>query len=330
MIKENDIRPDELTKLQKKYIEEDIKFLQSKNQNFVTVNCPACNTKNSQVEMIKNDFQYVECRNCGMLYMTPRPTIDILGEFYSNSTNYKFFNDYIFPASMEARRHKIFIPRVNKVLEICNKYNVKTDKILEIGTGFGLFCEEIAKKNIFKDIVGIEASNSLSETCTEKGFRVYNGILEELEINETFDVIVSFEVIEHIFNPGNFLERSNELLNKSGILMLTFPNYNGFDVGILRENSLSVDHEHLNYFNEKAISIILENNGFSVLSVETPGQLDLELVRKAILNNNFKPNSFIYDICINKFDKIGEEFQNYLIKNKLSSNMMIIAQKIND
>ena len=315
--------------LQRKYIEEDINFLQSKSSGFVNVDCPACGTKNEDIQMIKNGFKYCECKKCGMLYMNPRPTTDILSEFYPNSPNYKYFNDCIFPASIDVRRNKIFIPRVEKVLELCKKFNVETDKILEIGTGFGLFCEEMAKKKIFKDIVGVEASNSLAETCGEKGFRIYNGILEELQINETFDVIVSFEVLEHIFDPKEFLKRSNELLNKNGILMLTFPNYNGFEIGALGKVSSSIDHEHLNYFNEKSISTLLEDTGFSVLSIETPGQLDVDLVRKEILENGFNADSFVQDICVNKHETLSQKFQNFLIENKLSSNMMVIALKNN-
>ncbi|GHT92376.1 hypothetical protein FACS1894140_4320 [Spirochaetia bacterium] len=44
MFKANDIRPDDLVKIQWKYIKEDIDFLQAKKQSFANVNCPACNT----------------------------------------------------------------------------------------------------------------------------------------------------------------------------------------------------------------------------------------------------------------------------------------------
>lgn len=259
--------------------------------------------------------------------MNPRPTPDILSDFYLKSENYKYFNDYIFPASLETRRNKIFIPRVERVIELCKYSNIETDKLLEIGAGFGIFCEEMVKKNVFNEIVGIEASDSLAETCTKKGFRIYNGLLEQLEINETFDCIVAFEVLEHIFNPQKFLEISSKLLKANGILMLTFPNYNGFDIGILGTISDSIDHEHQNYFNEKSVSILLEKTGFVLSSVSTPGELDLDLVRKKILEKSFVPNSFINDICINRDDKLREKFQIFLQENNMSSNMMIIAHK---
>lgn len=328
-MKENDIRPDKLLNKQQEYIQEDIDFLLSQKEKFIDINCPACDFYNERLEFNKNGFDYLECQNCGMLYLSPRPTPEVLSKFYSNSPNYKFFNDYIFPASKETRREKIFIPRVKKVLEICKKYNFKNDKIIEIGAGFGLFCEEMVKTDYFKEVVGIEASNSLFETCKDKGFRIYNGILEELKINEKFNFAAAFEVVEHVFSPFDFLKNIYNLLEKDSFLMLTFPNYEGFDISTLRRKSKSIDHEHLNYFTSNSINILLNRCGFKLVELETPGKLDVDLVRKEIINNDFQANSFIKNICVNHFDTVGQEFQKFLMDNHLSSNMLVIAKRLN-
>lgn len=325
---ENDIRPDELVKQQAQYCKHDIDFLKSKKGDFIDVKCPACEQVNSAVEMTKHSFNYIKCKECGMLYISPRPTVEILNEYYPNSPNYKFFNDYIFPASKEIRRNKIFKPRVEKVLDFCNKFGINKNKIIEIGTGFGLFCEEMAKANAFNDVVGVEASDSLAKTCQEKGFRIYNGLLENLDINETFDVAVAFEVIEHIFNPKYFLKKISSLLNKNGLLMLTFPNWEGFDIQVLREFSCSIDPEHLNYFTEKSISILLKTLDFEVLEILTPGELDVDIVSKTIIKENLKVSDFVRKICVEQKETTGKNFQEFLKKNRLSSHMMVIARKI--
>lgn len=327
ILRENDIRPDKFRKDQLESINKDIEFFVSKIDSFIEVECPACGCLNKNIEMAKNGFTYLECENCTMLYVSPRPTREILSEFYPNSAQYKFFNDYIFPASKETRRKNIFAPRVNKIIEICRKYGILTDKILEIGTGYGLFCEEMVESKAFKEVVGIEASDTLAKTCTNKGYRLYNGLLENLEINEKFNVAVSFEVIEHIFNPLEFVKIIYDLLYDNGVFMFSFPNYNGFEVGILREACGGVDHEHLNYFNEKSVSILLKKAGFSILSIETPGYLDVDIVKKALLSNSFKRNSFLYDLCVNKAETAGKEFQEFLQKHNLSSHMVVIAKK---
>ncbi len=326
-MKEAEIRPDDLLKRQKQYLEHDVGFLLSNKSEFVLVACPGCETQNNSIEMEKNGFAYRECQRCGMLYMSPRPSITLLRKFYPQSPNYKFFNEYIFPSTCEVRREKIFKPRVEKVIKLCEKYEIRTDKILEIGCGFGLFCEEIARKNIFKEVVGIEATDSLFNTCKEKGFRIYNGVLEDLEINEEFAFIVAFEVIEHIFNPFKFLSIVNKLLSIKGGLMLTFPNYEGFEIGILRECSSTIDHEHLNYFTCKSISLLLNKTGFEIVELETPGKIDVDLVKKAYESNLIK-NSFIKLLGSDAFFEVREKLQDFFAENKLSSHMMVIARKV--
>ena len=327
MFKENDIRPLDLQAAQKQSMQKDIDFLVSQKADFEQVNCPACGAVNEETLFSKNGFEYTQCANCTMLYTNPRPSAALLKHFYADSQNHKFFNTYIYPASKEVRREKIFLPRVESIVRVCTEYGVERDNILEIGPGYGLFLEEMVKKNFFKEVVGIEASDTLYETAKKKGFSVYNGTFEEMEIDELFDVIVSFEVIEHIFDPGEFLKKCYKNLKENGVLIMTFPNYNGFDISTLREVSDSISHTHLNYFNEKSISLLLEAAGYTDIGITTPGVMDVDLVRNKILKGLFAPNPFIRDLCIDKPDEVRERFQQFLIEQKMSSNMMVIARK---
>ena len=324
---ENDIRPLKLKEEQQKYISEDIEYLLSFKKEFVHIDCPTCGETNDKIKFIKNGFEYVECKSCSMLYMYLRPTFDVLKKFYAQSVNYKFFNDYIFPSSKEIRREKIFKPRVNNVVDICNESKIPTNNILEIGAGYGLFLAEMIKKELFTNVMGIEASNSLYERSKKMGFSVFNGVFEEYESDKNFNVIVSFEVIEHIFNPKEFVKKVFRMLENNSIFIMTFPNYNGFDISTLMECSDSIDHEHLNYFNEKSISLLLAEAGFENIEISTPGVMDVDLVRNKIIEGSFKPDPFIEDICINKNKEVGGIFQKFLIDNNLSSNMMVIARK---
>ncbi len=327
MIEENDIRPIQYNELQDKAVKEDIEFLLKRKKDFVDVVCPACDGINHEVEMKKNGFNYIECSNCTMLYVSPRPTEKILSEFYPQSKLYEVFNKYIFPASASIRQEKIFKPRVEKVIDICEKYNLNADSILEVGSGYGFFLEELIKHKLFNRVVGTEASDALFENSKNKDYDIYNGILEYLTFNETFDFVASFEVIEHVFNPEEFLKKINSILNNKGVLLLSFPNYDGFDVGILREYSSAIDHEHLNYFNEKSIRLILEKSGYDVLEIYTPGLLDSDIVKTSIEKGKIK-NSFLRRLLCSDDSKLIGKFQQFLIDNNLSSHMLVSAQKV--
>ena len=143
---ENDIRPKKFDGGRLKAFFEDVATLNSQKDNFVLVKCPACDGKKNRYKFSKFGFDYVECDSCETLFMNPRPSQKILDEFYRNSTAYTFWNKHIFPSSEKNRREKMFKPRVDKILEFCRKYNIKTESILEVGAGFGTFCEEMKKR----------------------------------------------------------------------------------------------------------------------------------------------------------------------------------------
>lgn len=158
---ENDIRPKDLLEGQKIAVMQDVGMLLSNADKFVHVNCPACNANKGSKKYEKYSFTYLECSDCKTVYTSPRPPAALLGEFYSNSVNYAYWNKYIFPASESTRRQKIVVPRVDRILDYCKKYASPTNSILEVGAGFGTFCEEMASRKVFNRIVAVEPSPTL-------------------------------------------------------------------------------------------------------------------------------------------------------------------------
>jgi len=327
---ESDIRADDLRKGQFTAMTIDIGRLLQHADKFVEVNCPACQKNDADLKFQKYAMKFVECKNCRTLYTNPRPTVNILENFYKDSQNYSFWNKHIFPASEKARREKIFVPRVDKTIELCKKYKVKNDTLLEIGAAFGTFCVEIKARNYFKRIVAVEPTPNLAKTCREKGLEVIEDVVENIAFSkeEVFNVIVNFEVIEHIFSPVDFIENVKRILKKGGLLITTCPNGQGFDFKTLKEKCNSIDHEHLNYFNPSSLELLLNNSGFEVLESSTPGKLDAELVRRKILAGEFKVenDSFLYQVLIENWEEAGEAFQKFLSDAGLSSNMWTVAR----
>lgn len=330
--KENDIRPKNLMGKQTVAATIDIGRLLIKANEFVEVACPACESTDYQKKYSKYNLTFVECKKCKTIFTNPRPTEEVLSYFYKDSVNYAYWNEHIFPASEEVRRKKIFVPRVDKTLMFCQKYNVETNSLLEVGAGFGTYCLEAKSRNIFQRIVAVEPTPNLAETCRNKGLEVIEDMIENIHFSEEqkFDVVVNFEVIEHLFSPKNFITNCGRLLKKGGLFIVTCPNGQGFDFMVLGERCNSLDHEHLNYFNPQSLSLLLENCSFEVLESLTPGKLDADLVRNKILEGEFdvSQNPFLKKVLIEDWDNLGDKFQEFLANNGLSSNMWIVARKL--
>ncbi|MDH3236911.1 MAG: class I SAM-dependent methyltransferase [Deltaproteobacteria bacterium] len=324
-----DIRPASLTAKQAEKFSSDISRLLRRKSEFVSVACPACQTLRSRPAFRKQDLQFVECEECETVYMNPRPTLDILAEYYSTSENYEYWNTVLFPATEEARREKIFRPRVSRILEICRRNSVGTGCLVEVGAGYGIFCEEIGKAGVFQRVIAIEPTPSLAERCRAKGLEVIEKPVEKVRLDAIADVVASFEVIEHLFSPMEFIRSCHEMLVPNGMLVLTCPNIKGFDMMVLRERSSAVDVEHMNLFHPGSLGSLVGSLGFEVLEMQTPGQLDVELVRNSVLAGEFDIDGhpFLKRVLFDDWERIGNNFQKFLSENLLSSHMWIVAKK---
>ena len=308
----------------------DVARLLARKDEFVPVSCPACGGADSRPAFRKHDLDYVVCEQCATMYINPRPTPAVLEMYYSTSENYAFWNEHIFPASEAVRREKIFRPRAQQVAAICERYGVRLGTLLEVGAGFGTFCEELRSLSLFERLIAVEPTPGLAATCRGRGLEVIEKPIEHVDLaGADVDVVASFEVMEHLFAPGDFVEQCARLLKPGGLFIATCPNGQGFDVATLQTLSNTVDPEHLNYFNPDSLSALVRARGFTVLEVRTPGKLDAELVRKRVLAGelDLTGQPFLQHVLVDAWEKVGAAFQDFLAANQLSSHMWLVARR---
>ena len=329
---ERQIRPPELMDRQRQLVLKDIGRLLSRCDEFVEVPCPACGKSETTKLFEKFGLSYVECADCRTWFINPRPAPEALSWFYRESENYAYWNEVIFPASEGVRRERIFVPRVDQLLALCRKYGVATGSLLEVGAGFGTFCAEVKARNQFERVVAVEPTPDLAETCRRRGLEVLEQPVEQVQFESgaLFDVVASFEVIEHLFAPADFIGHMANLLKPGGLLVLTCPNGQGFDIQTLGAASNTVDHEHLNYFNPDSLAGLLTRCGLEVLESFTPGRLDAELVRNKALagEHDISAQPFLKRVLIDEWERLGQPFQDFLAQQGLSSNMWLVARKL--
>ena len=126
----------------------------------------------------------------------------------------------------------------------------------------------------------------------------------------------------------NYIKKIKKFIKPNGILVITCPNGDGFDVRFLLKNSATIDHEHLNYFNPDSIAIALKKLNFNIIEIFTPGKLDLDIVKNTLKRKKITTlkNYFFDKIIFNENKDLSDNFQKFLVKNKLSSNMWVVAK----
>jgi 2-polyprenyl-3-methyl-5-hydroxy-6-metoxy-1,4-benzoquinol methylase len=331
-MKEYDIRPQKLFNEFLEVARNDINKYFSNISEFVDVDCPGCSHNNSKVSFTKHEMHYRECINCGSLFMSPRPTSAMIDTYYKNSASSKFWAERFFPETMDARREMIFKPRAQIISNILKKIDApKPWSIADIGSGYGIFLQELAKLNVFHKIIAIEPSKELAATCRSKGFDVLQNTVEELT-NEDLEVgfLTSFEVIEHLFSPIDFLSAANRLLAPGGYIVFTTLTASGWDIQTLWEKSKSVSPpHHINLLTTEGLGLMVQSAGFEVVEISTPGKLDVDIVKNMIDENASITDNKFANYLIKKRDlKTQEAFQKFLQEHELSSHAQVIARKI--
>lgn len=330
MLKETEIRPQISEKIVNKLRLKDIQTHFSNEKYFTKVNCPACSKDNRNIEFVKEGFFFRRCKRCNTLYVSPRPQPDRLLKYYKDSKSIEFFTKEILEKTAKIRKEKIFKPRAEKIIFYINKFNPLKRLFVEIGGGNGLFLEVVKEIPFgFKKYLNIEPSIEGAKLTEKRGFYVINDFVENVRDLKA-DCICAFELIEHIFDPFNFLVHIRKLLNKNGIFIISTPNIEGFDLLLLGKNSDNVAApNHLNYFNPKSIQILLEKAGYTICALETPGELDVDIIKNKYIKGYKLKDRFISFLLDNRQDTL-KNFQNFLQINKLSSHMLVVAKRQED
>ena len=320
-MKEEEIRPKELFQ---QYLGLSSKDAKSFNKKlFEKTDCIACGSSQLEDKFIKNGFKYQLCKTCGSLFCNPRPTQDMLDNFYKNSVSSKFWFEKFLPVVEETRRDKLFRKKAIDLKKIIDKNKINVSALCDCGAGSGIFLEELSK--IFTNVKfsAIEPGKSSSTILRNKGIETLENNDEDAkEWYNKFDFVVSLEVFEHVQSPEKFVHSLYKLLKFGGYCLVTSLGYEGFDILTLGEksNSISPPH-HLNFLSIDGFEKLFKKVGFKELNISTPGVLDVDIV----LNSDKCPE--FLKVLSKRGDKALEDLQNIFIKHNLSSHVWVMATK---
>ena len=102
------------------------------------------------------------------------------------------------------------------------------DRVLEVGCATGSFIEKLCSLGFYAE--GIESNSAAVAKAREKDLPVSSQSLTTLSRSksETFDVVCSFQVLEHVSNPASFIGECLALLKPKGRLAICVPNNESF------------------------------------------------------------------------------------------------------
>lgn len=242
-------------------------------------NCIICESKENEVILIKENYKYMRCKNCGLIFVNPTPILT--KEEMNNLSENTWFPTLKNEFTIE---HLYKYPSYERQFYALYKY-VKKGKMLDIGCGAGYFLYHAKNKGF--ECFGVEVSE-VAVNYIKKVLKINNIFLGELKdadfISNFFDAIRCCHVLEHTANPVEILKEINRIIKKGGILQLGIPNSEDFLSYIknlyhkIRRKYKKSKYScwvfppvHLYGFTKNNIKLLLEKSGFKILHSFTAG-----------------------------------------------------------
>lgn len=226
-----------------------------------TETCPVCGAKESSTiyadardPITLDHFRVMRCSVCAVAFTAPTPAN--LDRYYP-------------------QRYRAYGPLVTRVLRTLYGWRVSRwmrmkpqgGSVLEVGCGPGLMLAAFKRRGW--SVLGIERNEIASEIGRNKfGVEIVSTPIENLPGEAQFDLIIMFQVLEHIGDPVTLLKECSKRLAPNGILIINVPNFGSWQARFAGSKWLHLDvPRHLVHYTPQTLATTLACAGLNLSSV---------------------------------------------------------------
>lgn len=242
------------------------------NQNY---KCPVCRNKMELYLYGLFDDRYgapgrysiYHCSKCGFGETYPRLKESEIGKFYAKY--YPLSKTISATIRDSAKIPNRFYSWLCGTDNAAHYYISPKSKVLDIGSGSGRSLLEIEK--LGGEAYGVEPDPSAQKIAKELKLHIHQGfITDNFFPGMKFDYITASQVIEHDPDPKTFMMAARGRLNKTGKVILSFPNIDALYRKICGRRWIHwhVPY-HCNFFTVKSFSELAKNTGFRITRIRT-------------------------------------------------------------
>lgn len=252
------------------------------------VSCELCGSDNTQHLFCGRDrqlnveglFNVVKCRNCRLIYITPRPTQAAILRYYPEG--YRGFSR-VLPQDRVIKRLKSvlkrflvdIIPQGERILSSVHSatpglsvVRQRTGCVLDVGCGEGRTLYRL--RQLGWQTYGVELDRKAARYASETlGLNIFCGQLEEARFPaEYFDLVIFHHSLEHLPHPLASLREVHRILKEEGEVIIEVPNARSFQARLFRARWVYWDiPRHLYTFSDVTLRRMLIEAGFSKINL---------------------------------------------------------------
>lgn len=220
------------------------------------VACNCCGSARYRVVYRKPDqfffpeeyFQVVECLECGLGYVNPRPTFEEIGKYYPKA----FFDEFAENKMLHLRR---YAAEAGYLAEI--ERRKKSRRMLDVGCANGDFPRFMRGRGW--DVEGVEVADSAHQI---NDFPVYQMWFPDIPVTTpTYDAVTAWAVLEHVHDPAAYFQKAAQVVCPGGLFVFLVTNFASITSRYLFGEDVP---RHLYFFTEQTVRRYLEQAGFTL------------------------------------------------------------------
>ncbi|MCX6355702.1 MAG: class I SAM-dependent methyltransferase [Candidatus Aureabacteria bacterium] len=246
---------------------------ESDNIKKTTVPCPLCGATayepwargpDFEHYTSHDEFTFVRCRHCGLLYLNPRPELSELHRIYP-----PHYRSYHFEKPVMTFKVRSFLERYK--VRLLNRLLPDKADIVDVGCGGPGFLERLRRHGRPGwRLWGNDINPEILAELEKRGFLPLPGRFEELDRPAgSFDAIFFKQVLEHFESPRTALVQAARLLRQNGIVVIETPNIDAWDARLFKKRYWSGYHipRHWTLFDPRTIERLAGEAGLRIETI---------------------------------------------------------------
>jgi SAM-dependent methyltransferase len=232
--------------------------------NLTKIDCMLCGSGKLDQVYPDSPSKIVECKDCGLVFFNPQPSVAYLKDFYSSQKGYvSCIEENLRSFEADAQSWQ---DTTNWILYKIYQHLKEEagQRLLDVGSAYGFFLLFARKRGL--DVVGLEISTETSSYARQQGLDVRCTALNEAELeNNSFDIVTLNNVLEHTLNPRAELEKVYSILKPLGMIYIGVPNWDSLVARVDGFHwKMKAWPNHLFYFTPATLGRLLEETGFLI------------------------------------------------------------------
>lgn len=215
----------------------------------------------------RDRFSFVECRDCGHVFLNPRPTTRMAAAIYPG--HYYTVSGAHRSASLSVLgriKDRVLLRRLRQVLPALPN----NGRVLEVGAGDGSLL--MALRSVRRDLslyaLDLRFGPDRASVLRSHGIECIEGLLEDAALPRDCDLVIMNQLIEHLWDLDRGMRKIATAVKPGGRLSIATPNLEGYDRRWFGRSTWGGYHfpRHLNLFTRASLSTFLERVGFQAVA----------------------------------------------------------------